>query len=483
MASPIFSRNRKVKVLATLGPSSGSPAMIEKMYRAGVDAFRMNMSHGEHKAHAANVKSIRALEKKVGRPITILADLQGPKLRIGTFAKPPVMLKEGASFTLDMLKQKGDAKRVTLPHKEILSTLQAGHTLLLDDGKIRLEVTKADGKSVETKVIVGGEISDRKGVNVPEVVLPVSSLTDKDRKDLTFALGQDVDWIALSFVQRPEDVAEARRLIGGKAALLAKIEKPAAIDRLEEILELSDAVMVARGDLGVELLPEQVPPLQKKIVAAARALGRPVVVATQMLESMIKSPTPTRAEVSDVATAIYDGADAIMLSAESAVGDWPIEAATMMDRIAAQVENDPSYVDRVHFTETVPDETTADALAAASYNIARTIETSAIVCYTASGSTARRMARERPSVPLLVLTPNRHTARRVGLLWGAYAVVTRDVSDFEEMIAKAKRMALRHKLGEAGSRLIVCAGVPFGTPGSTNLLHIVRLSGDELKPG
>ncbi|MGB5483572.1 pyruvate kinase, partial [Parasphingorhabdus sp.] len=408
MASPIFSRNRKVKVLATLGPSSGSPAMIEKMYRAGVDAFRMNMSHGEHKAHAANVKSIRALEKKVGRPIAILADLQGPKLRIGTFAKPPVILKDGAKFTLDMIRQKGDATRVTLPHKEILGTLQPGHTLLLDDGKIRLEVTKADGKSVETKVIVGGEISDRKGVNVPEVVLPVSSLTDKDRKDLAFALEQDVDWIALSFVQRPEDVAEARRLIGGKAALLAKIEKPAAIDRLDEILELSDAVMVARGDLGVELLPEQVPPLQKKIVAAARKLGRPVVVATQMLESMIKSPTPTRAEVSDVATAIYDGADAIMLSAESAVGDWPIEAATMMDRIAAQVENDPSYVDRVHFTETVPDETTADALAAASYNIARTVETSAIVCYTASGSTARRMARERPSVPLLVLTPNRH---------------------------------------------------------------------------
>ncbi|MEL6874496.1 MAG: pyruvate kinase, partial [Pseudomonadota bacterium] len=291
----------------------------------------------------------------------------------------------------------------------------------------------------------------------------------------------NVDWIALSFVQRPEDVAEARRLIGGKAALLAKIEKPAAIDRLEEILELSDAVMVARGDLGVELLPEQVPPLQKKIVAAARKLGRPVVVATQMLESMIQSPTPTRAEVSDVATAIYDGADAIMLSAESAIGDWPIESATMMDRIAAQVESDPSYAERVHFTETIPDETTADALAAASYNIARTIKTSAIVCFTTSGSTARRMARERPSVPLLVLTPNRSTARRVGLLWGAHAVVTRDVKDFEEMIAKAKRMALRHKLGKAGSRLIVCAGVPFGTPGSTNLLHVVRLSGDELK--
>ncbi|WP_430417119.1 pyruvate kinase [Parasphingorhabdus sp.] len=481
MASPIFSRDRKVKVLATLGPSSGSAEMIEKMYRAGVDAFRMNMSHGEHQAHAANVQSIRALEKKVGRPIAILADLQGPKLRIGTFAKPPVMLNDGAKFILDMDKTPGDATRVNLPHKEILGTLQPGHTLLLDDGKIRLEVTKADGQSVETKVMVGGEISDRKGVNVPEVVLPVSSLTDKDLKDLTFALEQEVDWVALSFVQRPEDVAEARRLIGGKAALLAKIEKPAAIDRLDEILELSDAVMVARGDLGVELLPEQVPPLQKKIVAAARTLGRPVVVATQMLESMIKSPTPTRAEVSDVATAIYDGADAIMLSAESAVGDWPIESATMMDRIAAQVESDSSYADRVHFTETVPDETTADALAAASYNIARTVETSAIVCFTTSGSTARRMARERPSVPLLVLTPDRKTARRVGLLWGAYAVVTRDVTNFEEMIEKAKRMALRHKMGQAGSRLIVCAGVPFGTPGSTNLLHIVRLSGDELK--
>jgi len=481
MASHTFSRDRKVKVLATLGPSSGSPEMIEKMYRAGVDAFRMNMSHGEHKAHAANVVSIRKLEKKVGRPITILADLQGPKLRIGAFAKGPITLKTGAKFTLDSQRKKGDQKRVTLPHREILQTLQPDQILLLDDGKIRLKVLKGDGKQITTEVLTGGELSDRKGVNVPDVVLPLSALTDKDRRDLTFALEQDVDWIALSFVQRPEDVAEARRLIGGRAALLSKIEKPAAIERLDEILELSDAVMVARGDLGVELRPEYVPPLQKEIVSKARKIGRPVVVATQMLESMIKSPTPTRAEVSDVATAIYDGADAIMLSAESAVGDWPIEAATMMDRIAERVEGDPSYARRVHFTETLPEETTADALAAASYNIARTVETSAIVCFTTSGSTARRMARERPSVPLLVLTPDRKTARRVGLLWGAHAVVTRDVSNFEEMIEKAKRMALRHKLGEAGSRLIVCAGVPFGTPGSTNLLHVVRLTGNELK--
>ncbi len=476
-----FSRDRKVKVLATLGPSSGSPEMIEKMHAAGVDAFRMNMSHGEHEAHAGNVQSIRALERKVGRPITILADLQGPKLRIGSFADGPVELKTGESFTLDSNRKKGDARRVHLPHKEILETLAAGQILLLDDGKIRLQVTKADGQSVETKILTGGALSDRKGVNLPDTVIPVSALTEKDKRDLTFALEQEVDWIALSFVQRPEDVAEARRLIGGKAALLAKIEKPAAIERLDEILELSDAVMVARGDLGVELRPEHVPPLQKQIVSKARKLGRPVVVATQMLESMIKSPTPTRAEVSDVATAIYDGADAIMLSAESAVGDWPVESAQMMDRIAARVEADPAYVDRVHFTETLPEETTADALSAASYNIARTIETSAIVCFTSSGSTARRMARERPSVPLLVLTPNRKTARRVGLLWGAHAVVTKDVEDFEEMIAKAKRMALRHKMGEAGSLLIVCAGVPFGTPGSTNLLHVVRLTGDELE--
>mgnify|MGYP000377368804 FL=1 len=476
-----YSRDRKVKVLATLGPASGSPAMIAKMHAAGVDAFRMNMSHGEHKAHAANVKSIRALEKKVGRPITILADLQGPKLRIGTFAKGPVTLKTGGKFILDSQKKKGDVKRVTLPHKEILEVLTKDQILLLDDGKIRLRVTKADGKSVETKIMTGGELSDRKGVNVPDAVIPMSALTDKDRRDLTFALDQGVDWIAISFVQRPEDVAEARKLIGGKAALLAKIEKPAAIDRLDGILELSDAVMVARGDLGVELRPEQVPPLQKLIVSKARELGRPVVVATQMLESMIKSPTPTRAEVSDVATAIYDGADAIMLSAESAVGEWPVESAKMMDRIAERVENDPAYADRVHFTETLPEGTTADALAAASYNIARTIDTSAIVCFTSSGSTARRVARERPSVPLLVLTPDRKTARRVGLLWGAHAVVTRDVTNFEEMIAKAKRMSLRHNLAEAGSQIIVTAGVPFGTPGSTNLLHVVRLTGDELK--
>jgi pyruvate kinase len=329
-------------------------------------------------------------------------------------------------------------------------------------------------------VEVPGRISNNKGLNVPDVVLPVAALTDKDRADLAFALDHHVDWIALSFVQRPEDVAEARRLIAGRAALLAKIEKPAAIDRLDGILELSDAVMVARGDLGVELPPEEVPPLQKKIVETARRMGRPVVVATQMLESMITSPSPTRAEVSDVANAVYDGADAVMLSAESASGQWPIEAVSIMNRIATSVEADPSYAARVHFTQTFPDPTTADAIAEAANTMVDTVSAKAIVCFTLSGSTARRVARERPAVPLLVLTPQVKTARRLGLLWGAHAVRTRDVDSFEEMVAKAKRMVLRHQVARGGDRIIIMAGVPFGTPGSTNVIHIVRLVGDEI---
>ncbi len=474
-------RNRKVRILATLGPASDTPEMIEKLFLAGADAFRINMSHGEQADKAALVKNIRMLEKKYDRPTTILVDLQGPKLRVGSFAGGKVMLETGANFILDDDKTPGDASRVFLPHPEIFAALEPGTRLLLDDGKLVLRVLTVADNRIETRVEVGGALSDRKGLNVPDVVVPVAALTEKDRSDLAFAVEQGVDWIAMSFVQRPEDVAEGKKLIGGKAALLAKIEKPAAIGRLEEILELADAVMVARGDLGVELPPEQVPPLQKKIVSTARRMGKPVVVATQMLESMITSPSPTRAEVSDVATAIYDGADAIMLSAETAAGAWPIEAVSIMDRIAREVEGDPDYFARVHFTETAPDATTADALAASSAKIADTVDTSAIVCFTSSGSTARRIARERPSVPILVLTPHIQTARRLGLLWGAFSVRTQDVGSFEEMVAKGKRMALRYKLGQAGARLIVLAGVPFGTPGSTNVLHVVRLTGDELK--
>ncbi|GEN99570.1 pyruvate kinase [Novosphingobium sediminis] len=473
-------RGRKVKILATVGPASRSPEMLEKLFRAGADAFRVNMSHGEHAVHAETIAAIRALERKVNRPITILCDLQGPKLRVGKFKEGRAVIRHSGHFTLDRNPEPGDENRVQLPHPELFGILRPGQRLLIDDGKLRLRVIRADDNEILCSAEVGGVISDRKGVNVPDAVIPVPAMTDKDRRDLAFAVSQNADWIALSFVQRPEDVAEARRLMGGHGSLMAKIEKPAAISRLDEILEIADGLMVARGDLGVELNPEQVPPLQKRIVEKARREGKPVVVATQMLESMIESPTPTRAEVSDVANAVYDGADAVMLSAETAAGAWPEEAVTIMDRIASEVEKDPGYAARVHFIETRPDPTTADALAEACASIAKAIPIAGIIIFTGSGSTARRVARERPGVPMLVLTPSTQTARKLGLLWGAHAVITKDIGSFEEMIAKGKRMALRHAFGTAGSRLITLAGVPFGTPGSTNLLHMVTLSGDEL---
>jgi pyruvate kinase len=477
----ISPRPRKVRVLATLGPASNSPEMIATLFEAGADAFRINMSHGDQQSKIAVIQAIRAMEKDFGRPTTILADLQGPKLRVGKFAAGKVELKTGSTFLLDRDTTPGDATRVELPHSEIFAGIETGARLLLDDGKLVLRVTGHSAAQIETIVVVGGMLSNNKGLNVPDVVLPMAALTEKDISDLAFAVDQGVDWIALSFVQRPEDLWEARKLIGGKAALLAKIEKPAAIDRLVEIVEACDGVMVARGDLGVEMPPQAVPPLQKRIVEVSRRLGRPVVVATQMLESMITSPSPTRAEVSDVATAIYDGADAIMLSAESAAGDWPVESVAMMNAIGVSVESDPEHGDRMHFNVMKPDPTTADALAEAAKNIAATVDAVAIVCFTTSGSTARRIARERPGVPLLVLTPSLETARRLGLLWGTHAVHTRDVESFEDMVGKSKRMALRHNMAKAGDRVIVMAGVPFRTPGSTNVLHVVRITGDELK--
>jgi pyruvate kinase len=474
-------RTRKVKILATLGPSSQSPEMIARLLGAGADAFRLNMSHGEHEIHAATIAAIRAIEKQSDRSVAILCDLQGPKLRVGKFAGGEAMIRHGAHFTLDRNPAEGNDSRVFLPHPELFKILEKGERLLIDDGRIRLRVLRAGEDEILCSAEVGGKISDRKGVNVPDTVIPVPALTEKDRRDLAFAIQHGADWIGLSFVQRPEDVAEARRLMGGYGALMAKIEKPSAVRHIDQIIELSDGIMVARGDLGVELDPEQVPPLQKRLIEAARKTGKPVVVATQMLESMVERPTPTRAEVSDVANAVYDGADAVMLSAETAAGDWPEEAVTIMDRIAVQVEADETYVKRIHIAETPPDATLSDALALSCARIADTLPIEGIIIFTGSGSTARRVARERPRAPMLVLTPSEVTARRVALLWGAHAVQTQDIGSFEEMIAKGKRMALRNGFGAAGSRLIALAGVPFGTPGSTNLLHVVTLTGNELK--
>ncbi|WP_394270252.1 pyruvate kinase [Qipengyuania sp.] len=474
-------RGRKVKILATVGPASRSPEMLDRLFRAGVDAFRVNMSHGEHADHAATITAIRELERRYARPIAVLADLQGPKLRVGTFREGQAVIRHSGHFTLDRNPAPGDENRVCLPHPELFGLMEKGQRLLINDGKIRLKVLRADADEILCSAEVGGVISDRKGVNVPDAEIPIPALTDKDRRDLAFAVAQGADWVALSFVQRPEDIAEARRLMGGHGALCAKIEKPMAVRRLDEIIELSDGIMVARGDLGVELEPQDVPPLQKQIVAKARTAGKPVIVATQMLESMIESPAPTRAEVSDVANAVYDGADAVMLSAETAAGQWPEEAVTIMHRIGVQVEQDETYLSRVRFLDTPPEKTTADALSHACMTIADTVRISAIIVFTGSGSTARRVARERPSVPVMVLTPEKKTARRLALLWGAQAVATKDIGSFEEMIAKGKRMALRYGFGQAGSKVIALAGVPFGTPGSTNLLHVVTISGDELE--
>jgi pyruvate kinase len=470
-----------VKILATLGPASGDAKMIRKLMLAGADAFRINMSHGDKRQKARLVDAIRGLEKEFRRPSTIMFDLQGPKLRVGHFEGGAALVDKGAAFVFDREAAPGSSKRVQLPHPELFESVAPGANILIDDGKVRLKVVHVDDRRIETEVLVGGRLSDHKGVNVPNVLVPIPALTRKDRGDLEFALEQRADWIALSFVQRPEDVAEARSLIGERAALMAKIEKPAAIERLNDIIALADGVMVARGDLGVELPPEDVPPLQNRIVACARQFGKPVVVATQMLESMVTSPTPTRAEVSDVATAIYDGADAVMLSAESATGQYPCEAVEMMDRIAISAEHDPTYAARIHFTQTRLEPTTADALAGSARQIASTVSATAMVCYTSSGSTARRIARERPPVPLLAMSASLHTSRRLGLLWGAHAVHTRDVASFEEMVEKGKRMALRHQLAKGGDRIVLMAGVPFGIAGSTNVLHVVRLIGDELE--
>ena len=471
-------RNRHSKILATLGPASSDPAMIRALFEAGADVFRINFSHGTRAEHQARHAAIRSLDTELGRPIGIVADLQGPKLRIGTFAAGPVTLEAGAEFRLDLMDRPGDTDRVTLPHPEIFRALEPGAHLLLDDGRIRLLVEACGAEGARTTVVTGGELSDRKGVNVPQVVLPLDALSDKDRGDLEFAANLGVDWIALSFVQRPEDIAEARKLAQGRAAILAKIEKPAAVDRLDEIIDLADGIMVARGDLGVELPIEEVPGLQKQIVRVARTAGKPVVVATQMLESMVQSPFPTRAEVSDVATAVYDGADAVMLSAETAAGGHPVAAVSMMDRVIVQTEHDPLYRALVEAYHTAPEATAADAITAAARQVADTVNAAAIVTYTTSGSTTLRAARERPDKPILSLTPRLATARRLTLTWGVHGVHTEDARNTTEMVDKACRIAFREGFAKPGQRLVITAGVPVGTPGATNLLRIAWV-GDE----
>ena len=465
-------RLRRTKIIATLGPASEDAGVVERLHRAGVDVFRINMSHSTHEILRGRIAQIREIEKTCGRPIGILADLQGPKLRVGTFGSGAVELKAGQSFTLDSDPSPGDETRVYLPHPEILKPLQVGHTIILDDGKLRLKVVSETETSATTIVEVGGRLSNRKGVSLPDTTIPVSAMTEKDRSDLDAALDAGVDWIAVSFVQRPEDVAEVQKICRGRALVMSKIEKPQAVARLVEIIEVSDALMVARGDLGVEMPLEKVPGIQKQITRLARKYGKPVVVATQMLESMITSPVPTRAEVSDVSTAVFEGADAVMLSAESAAGQYPFEAVTTMNRIAEEVEDDINYYTILHNQRMDPEATGADAIAAATRTVAETLDLKAIVAWTSSGSTGLRIARERPQTPILALTTSIETARRLSVVWGVHAVLGPDPKNTGDMVAKGSAIAIRDGFAIAGNRIIMVAGVPFGTPGATNMLRI-----------
>ncbi len=466
-------RRRRTKIVATLGPASSDRATIAALFAAGADVFRINMSHTPHDRMRELVRIIRNVEQEYGRPIAALVDLQGPKLRIGTFKDDAVALVAGTNFVLDADPAPGDLDRVYLPHPEIFTALRPGHTLLLDDGKIRLAVLEASPERAVTRVEVGGKLSARKGVSVPNTVLAFSALTRKDHSDLEAALDAGVDWIALSFVQRPEDIAEAKKIARGRAAVMAKMEKPQAV---AEIIDAADALMVARGDLGVELPLEKVPALQKQMTRAARRAGKPVVVATQMLESMISSPVPTRAEVSDVATAIYEGTDAVMLSAESASGQFPIEAVATMDRIAVEVETDTTYRTIIDAQRSEPEATGADAIAAAAREIAETLDLNAVVCWTFSGATALRVARERPRSPIISISPNVSAGRKLALAWGVHSVVAEDARDQDDMVDRACRIAFKEGFAQVGQRLIVAAGVPFGTPGATNMVRIAVVS-------
>ncbi|TIH08241.1 pyruvate kinase [Pseudomonas leptonychotis] len=467
--------DKKVKILATLGPAIKTIDDLRQLVEAGVNLFRLNFSHGEHADHAERYNWVREVEQQLNTPIGILMDLQGPKLRVGKFAEGKVMLERGQNLRLDLDSTPGNAQRVNLPHPEIIEALQPGMSLLLDDGRLRLEVTAKHSDAVDTRVIAGGELSDRKGVNVPEAVLQLSPLTEKDRRDLSFGLELGVDWVALSFVQRPEDIIEARELIQGKALLMAKIEKPSAVIHLEEIAKLCDAIMVARGDLGVEVPAENVPRIQKDIIRTCRQLGRPVVVATQMLESMRFSPAPTRAEVTDVANAVAEGADAVMLSAETASGDYPLEAVQMMSKIIRQVESGPDFQAQLDVSRPVAEATSSDAISCAIRRISTILPVAALINYTESGNSSLRASRERPKSPILSLTPSLNTARRLSVAWGVYSVVNERLSKVEDVTRIALQVARTSGLAETGDTVVITAGEPFGQPGSTNSLRIETL--------
>lgn len=470
-------RIRRTKILATLGPASNTEETIRALLQNGVNIFRLNFSHGTHDDHRAIAGIIRKLEDELNRPIGIVADMQGPKLRIGKFENDKVTLTQGQIFRFDLDPALGNEQRVQLPHPEVLSVLEEGRRIFLDDGKVRAKITKKGADFVETEILSGSTLSNNKGLNVPDTVIPIPALTAKDKKDLEAALDLGADWIAQSFVQTPEDVKEAQALINGRAKLMVKLEKPSALEQLWDIIDLADGIMLARGDLGVEIPPENVPSVQKHVVRMVKDKGKPVVVATQMLESMIENARPTRAEASDVATAVYDGADAVMLSAETASGKYPLRAVELMNRICISTEKDSTYSEMMEIARPdALDGDPSDAITSAAYYVSQDVAASLIVTYTVSGSTALRMARQRPETPILCITPNLSVARAMSVSYGIYAVHAPDTQeDFAGSDLLAEKIAKEHGLAEVGDRFIMTAGVPFGTKGSTNILRIAEV--------
>ena len=469
-------RKRNTKIIATLGPSSSSPLKIHSLFQAGADIFRLNFSHGTHSDHRKRVFHIRQYEKRLGRPIAILGDLQGPKIRIGTFKKKSITLVNNQKFELDLDPEPGNEKRVFLPHPEIFKSVKKNTKVLIDDGKILLNIIGVNSQKITTEVLNGGKISNMKGVNIPDTLIKMSSLTKKDIKDLEFCLDLSLDYVALSFVQKAKDLIDLKKHIGSQTGIMAKFEKPLAIKRMDEILFHCDAAMVARGDLGVEMPPEEVPIIQKRIVQSCRDFGKPVVVATQMLDSMINSPSPTRAEASDVATAVFDAADSLMLSAETASGKFPVQSVQIMDRIIRGVENDDSYRQILESKKITLEETTSDAISSAASQVVKTVLAKAIFTYTRSGATAKRAARERPTVPIIGLSPDRITARQLALIWGVHTIHALEPKSFSGMIENACDLAKKEGIVKRGDYVVVTAGAPIGVSGSTNNLRIAKIS-------
>ena len=464
---------RSTKIVATLGPSSNTENKIKKLIFAGVNVFRLNFSHGSHEDHLSTLNIIRRIETKFKLQLGILADLQGPKFRIGK-VEDNVKLKVNDLFILDKEKEIGSRKRAYLGHNEIYKSIKTNSIILIDDGKIKLKVLSKEKDILKTKVLVGGNLSSNKGVNLPNLILDTKPITKKDRNDLTFILENEIDWIALSFVQKVDDVKYVKKIIKNKKPLISKIEKPSALNDLDKIIELSDGIMVARGDLGVELPPSNVPGIQKNIIMACRVLGKPVIVATQMLESMINTPVPTRAEASDVATAVFDGADAVMLSAETAVGQYPVDSVNTMSNILEATEKHIKLHPHDSPRALKKENSIYHAVSNAAVNLAETVNAKAIVAFTASGKTAFRISRERPDLLLIVMTPENIVRRKLSLLWGAKSFLSK-VQGYEAAIKEARQTIKINKLAKVNENIIVVAGMPFGIEGTTNSIRVVTI--------